>query len=125
MQISSVSSLLGTTSVLRGSCPLSGSQSQSQSYIQWGGVFFLVSSKAVAGHRQQWGVAFFVVRSEAVTERGGSQLLIAFRNDRPDLSSEGAPDIGKTVNVKPKLMSGHDTQMELESRTYWSTERRS
>jgi hypothetical protein len=39
-------------------------------------------------------------------------------NDRPDLSSEGAPDIGKTVNVKPKLMSGHETQMGLETRTY-------
>jgi hypothetical protein len=39
-------------------------------------------------------------------------------NERPDLSSEGAPDIGKTVNVKPKLMSGHETLMGLESRTY-------
>jgi hypothetical protein len=39
-------------------------------------------------------------------------------NDRPDLSSKGAPDIGKTVNVNPKLVSGHDAQMGLESRTY-------
>jgi hypothetical protein len=39
-------------------------------------------------------------------------------NDRPDLPSEGASDIGKTVNVQPKLMSGHETQMGLESRTY-------
>jgi hypothetical protein len=39
-------------------------------------------------------------------------------NDRPDLSSEGAPDVGKTVNVKPKLMFGHETQMGLESKTY-------
>jgi hypothetical protein len=39
-------------------------------------------------------------------------------DDRPDLSSEGAPDIGKTVNVKPKLMSGHETRMGLETRTY-------
>jgi hypothetical protein len=46
-------------------------------------------------------------------------------NDRPDLSSEAAPDIGKTVNVKPKLMSGHETQMGLESRTYWPTDHRS
>jgi hypothetical protein len=38
-------------------------------------------------------------------------------NDRPNLLSEGAPDIDKTVNVKPKLMSGHKTQMGLESRT--------
>jgi hypothetical protein len=38
-------------------------------------------------------------------------------NDRPDLSPEEA-HIGKTVNVKPKLMSGHETQMGLESRTY-------
>jgi hypothetical protein len=39
-------------------------------------------------------------------------------NDRPDLTSEGAHDICKTVNVKPKLMSGHEVQMGLESRTY-------
>jgi hypothetical protein len=41
-------------------------------------------------------------------------------NDGPDLLSEGAHDIGKTilVNVKPKLMSGHETHMGLESRTY-------
>jgi hypothetical protein len=47
-------------------------------------------------------------------------------NDRPDLSSEGAPAIDKTilVNVKPKLMSGHETHMGLESRTYWPTDRR-
>jgi hypothetical protein len=41
-------------------------------------------------------------------------------NDRPGFSSEGAPDIDKTifVNVKPKLISGHETHMGLESRTY-------
>jgi hypothetical protein len=39
-------------------------------------------------------------------------------NDRPDLSSEGAPDIDKTVNVKLKLISGHETQMGLETRTH-------
>jgi hypothetical protein len=39
-------------------------------------------------------------------------------NDRPDLSSEGAPVIDKTilVNVKQKLISGHETQMGLESK---------
>jgi hypothetical protein len=32
-------------------------------------------------------------------------------NDRPDLSSEGVPAIDKTilVNVKPKLVSSHET----------------
>jgi hypothetical protein len=41
-------------------------------------------------------------------------------NDRPDLTSEGAPAIDKTilVNVKPKLMAGHETHMGLESKTY-------
>jgi hypothetical protein len=41
-------------------------------------------------------------------------------NDRPDLTSEGAPAIDKIilVNVKPKLISGHETHMGLESRTY-------
>jgi hypothetical protein len=37
---------------------------------------------------------------------------------RPDLSSEGAPDIDKTVNIKQKLISGHETQMGLETNTY-------
>jgi hypothetical protein len=37
-----------------------------------------------------------------------------------DLASEGAPAIDKTilVNVKPKLISGHETHMGLETRTY-------
>jgi hypothetical protein len=41
-------------------------------------------------------------------------------NDRPDLASEGAPAFDKTihVNVKPKLIFGHETHMGLESRTY-------
>jgi hypothetical protein len=37
-------------------------------------------------------------------------------DDRPDLSSEVAPDIDKTVNVKQKLISGHETQMGLETK---------
>jgi hypothetical protein len=53
--------------------------------------------------------------------------IMTTTNDRPDLSSEEAPAIYKTilVNVKPKLMSGHETHMGLESRTYWPTDRRS
>jgi hypothetical protein len=41
-------------------------------------------------------------------------------NDRPDLPPEGAPAIDKIIllNVKPKLISGHETHMGLESRTY-------
>jgi hypothetical protein len=35
-------------------------------------------------------------------------------DDRPDFSSEGAPDIDRTVNVKQKLISGHETQMGLD-----------
>jgi hypothetical protein len=46
-------------------------------------------------------------------------------DDRPDLSSEGAPYIGKTVNVKQKLISGHETQIGLETKTDWPTDRRS
>jgi hypothetical protein len=38
-------------------------------------------------------------------------------NDRPDLSSEGAHDIDKTVNVKQKLISGHETEMGLDTKT--------
>jgi hypothetical protein len=39
-------------------------------------------------------------------------------DDRPDLSSEGAPYANKTVNVKQKLISGHETQMGLDIMTY-------
>jgi hypothetical protein len=46
-------------------------------------------------------------------------------DDRPDPLSEGAPDIEKTVNVKQKLISGHETQMGLETKTYWPTDCRS
>jgi hypothetical protein len=38
--------------------------------------------------------------------------------DRPDLSSEGTPDIDKTVNDKQELISSHETQMGLEAKTY-------
>jgi hypothetical protein len=38
-------------------------------------------------------------------------------DDRPDLSSEGALDIDKTVNVKQKLISDHETQMGLDTKT--------
>jgi hypothetical protein len=38
-------------------------------------------------------------------------------DDRPDLSSEGVPDTDKTVNVKQKLISGHETQMGLGTKT--------
>jgi hypothetical protein len=38
--------------------------------------------------------------------------------DRPDLSSEGAPDIDKTVTVKQQLTSGHEPQTGLETKTH-------
>jgi hypothetical protein len=44
-------------------------------------------------------------------------------DDRPDLSSEGAPYTEKTVNVKQKLISGHDTQMGLDTKTDWPADR--
>jgi hypothetical protein len=45
-------------------------------------------------------------------------VQVTYTDDRPDLSSEGAPDIDKTVNVKQKLISGQVTQMGLETKTY-------
>jgi hypothetical protein len=38
-------------------------------------------------------------------------------DDRSDLSSEEAPDINKTVNVKQELISGHEIQMGLNTKT--------
>jgi hypothetical protein len=38
-------------------------------------------------------------------------------DDRPDLTPEGAPDIDKTVNVKQKLIFGHEPQMGLDTKT--------
>jgi hypothetical protein len=46
---------------------------------QWGGIFLLVRSEAVARQQQQWGGVFVLVPSETVTGRGGSPLLFAFR----------------------------------------------
>jgi hypothetical protein len=43
-------------------------------------------------------------------------------DDRLDLSSERAPDIDKRVNVKQKLISGHEIQMGLETKTHWLTD---
>jgi hypothetical protein len=45
-------------------------------------------------------------------------------DDRPDLSSEGAPNIDKTVNVK-QINIRHETQMGLETKAYWPTDCRS
>jgi hypothetical protein len=42
-------------------------------------------------------------------------------NDRPDLSSEGASNIDKTVTVKQQLTSGHEPQMGLETKMHWPT----
>jgi hypothetical protein len=53
-----------------------------------------------------------------------SQKAKTNTDDRPDLSSEGAPDIDKTVNVKQKLISGHEPQMGLDTKTDWPTGRR-
>jgi hypothetical protein len=49
------------------------------------------------------------IRTEAVQ--------VTNTHDRPHLSSEGAPNIDKTANVKQKLMSGHETQTGLETKT--------
>jgi hypothetical protein len=46
-------------------------------------------------------------------------------DDRPDPTSEGAPYIDKTANVKQKLIYGHETQMGLDTKTDWPTDRRS
>jgi hypothetical protein len=56
---------------------------------------------------------------DQVTGKGQQQnywtevVQVTNTDDRPELSSEGAPDIDKTVNVKHKLVSGHETQMDL------------
>jgi hypothetical protein len=38
-------------------------------------------------------------------------------NDRPDSSSEGAPDINKTKTVKQYITSGHEPQVGLDTKT--------
>jgi hypothetical protein len=62
---------------------------------------------------------------DKVAGKGQQQNYWTNTDDRLDLSSEGAPDIDKTVNVKRKLISGHETQMGLETKTYWPTDCRS
>jgi hypothetical protein len=38
-------------------------------------------------------------------------------NDRPVFPSEGAPDIDKPVTVQQYLISGHENQMGLDTKT--------
>jgi hypothetical protein len=45
-------------------------------------------------------------------------------NDRPDPPSEGAPDFKTTLTVKQYLISGHEPQMGLDTKTDWPTNRR-
>jgi hypothetical protein len=45
-------------------------------------------------------------------------------NDRPDTSSEGAPDFYKTKSLKQYIKSGHEPQMGLDTKTDWAAARR-
>jgi hypothetical protein len=45
-------------------------------------------------------------------------------DDWPDLLSEGVLYTDKTVNVKQKWISGHETQMGLDTKMDWPTDRR-
>jgi hypothetical protein len=51
----------------------------------------------------------FLNRAEAIK--------VTKTNDRPDLSSEGEPYIDKTVIVKQSLISGHEPQMRIDTKT--------
>jgi hypothetical protein len=42
---------------------------------------------------------------------------VTLTNDRPVLSSETAPHIDRTVTVKQELISGHEHQMGLDTKT--------
>jgi hypothetical protein len=46
-----------------------------------------------------------------------NRLNKTIMNDRPDPSSEGSPDINKTITVKEYVTSGHEPQMELDTKT--------
>jgi hypothetical protein len=76
---------------------------------------------------ESWAVS----EQETVAGKGQQQydwteaVHVTNTDDRPGLSSEGAPDIDKTVNVKQKLISGHEPQMGLDTKTDWPTDCRS
>jgi hypothetical protein len=44
-------------------------------------------------------------------------LTVTLTNDTPDLSSERAPHMERTVTVKQKQISGHEPHMGLDSKT--------
>jgi hypothetical protein len=44
-------------------------------------------------------------------------------NDKPDLSSEWAPQIRQDCNFKKKYISGQKSQIGLDTKTYWLTDR--
>jgi hypothetical protein len=43
--------------------------------------------------------------------------------DRPDLSSERAPHKDNTATFRQNIISGHGFQSELDTTTYWLTDR--
>jgi hypothetical protein len=53
--------------------------------------------------------------SSNITELKQLRLLIQMTD--PTSRQRGAPDIDKTVYVKQKLISGHETQMGLDTKT--------
>jgi hypothetical protein len=79
----------------------------------------------------QWDRSSWLREGDTVVGKGQQQyywteaVQVTNTDDRPDLSSEGAPDIDKTGNVKQKLITGHEPQMGLDTKTDWSTDRRS
>jgi hypothetical protein len=68
---------------------------------------------------------------DKVTDKGQQQnywteaVQVTNKDERPTHSSEGAPDIDKTVNVKQKIISGNETKMDLKTKMDWPTGRRS
>jgi hypothetical protein len=74
---------------------------------------------------QSWGV----IEQETVAGKGQQQyywteaVQVTNTDDRPDLSTEGAPDIDKTINVEQKLISGHEPQMGLDTKKDSPTDR--
>jgi hypothetical protein len=67
---------------------------------------------------------------DKVTDKGQQEnywteaVQVTNIDDRLDLSSEGVPNIDYKVNVRQKLISRHEIEMGLETKTYWPTAHR-
>jgi hypothetical protein len=65
----------------------------------------------------------YSVRAKVVIRRPTEARIVQLTNDRPDLSSERAPQMDRTASFTKKKTSGHEPQLGLDTKTNRLTDR--